>query len=185
MSLINLLQPCHLILLLQGLALLYDGVMAVNITIFLLPALTGTLLAMLFPETGGLDQFFEAESYWIQHVLIQLLPLYLLARRDFLALGHANLFSTQVGLLILMFLHFSLYEVIDWYLGVNVEFMLCPTGPMVEIFSHLPSILTQPSYRSTLTLAVLIVGNVVAFVYIQIASLIRSIVGKAHKTKSG
>lgn len=50
-ALVNLIQPCHVILLLQGIALYSQGITGVLITIFMLPALTGTLLAMLFPDT--------------------------------------------------------------------------------------------------------------------------------------
>lgn len=175
-SMINMLQPCHVILLLQGIALLADRVTAVNITVLMLPALTGTALAMLFPETKGLDQVWEVEAYWLQHYLIQTVPIYLLIRRNFLALRYADLFSTECGLLILLFLHFSMFEVIDWFLGVNVEFMLCPTGAMNDIFPLLPQWLMLPSYRSTLTYAVILVGNLMSFAYILVAKAIRLLV---------
>lgn len=110
-SLINMIQPCHVILLLQGIALLSTDTTGVLITSFILPALTGTLLAMLFPETGGLDQPFEMEAYWLQHYLIQSVPIYLLLRRNGLALRHTNMKSGFVGIWILAFLHFFLYEV--------------------------------------------------------------------------
>lgn len=113
LSMVNMIQPCHVILLLQGIALFSKGSTGVLITIFVLPALTGTMSAMLFPDVGGLDQFFEMESYWIQHYLIQAVPLYLLSRRNFLALKFANWFSVFMGVWILLVLHFSLFEV--WY----------------------------------------------------------------------
>lgn len=59
-SLINLLQPCHVILLLQGIALFSTDYVGILISLFILPALTGTALAMLFPETTGLG---TADSY--------------------------------------------------------------------------------------------------------------------------
>ncbi len=62
-------------------------------------------------------------------------------------------------------------QVVDWSLGVNVEFMLCPTGAMLDIFPMLPQILLLPSYRTTLTIAVLIVGALVAHTYMAIAKL--------------
>ena len=111
LSMINMIQPCHVILLLQGIALYSTGSTGVVISLCVLPALTGTLLAMLFPDTGGLDQPFEMESYWIQHYLIQAVPLYLLIRRDFVALKNSSFFNIFCGLWILLVLHFSLYEV--------------------------------------------------------------------------
>lgn len=71
----------------------------------------GTLLAMLFPDTGGLDQPLEMEAYWVQHYLVQAVPLYLLVRRDYVALRHASYLNVFLGLWVLLILHFSLYEV--------------------------------------------------------------------------
>lgn len=111
LSMVNMIQPCHVILLLQGIALFSTGSTGVIISLCVLPSLTGTLLAMLFPDTGGLDQHLEMESYWIQHYLVQAVPLYLLTRRDFVALKNASLLNVVCGLWILLLLHFSLYEV--------------------------------------------------------------------------
>lgn len=172
-SLINMLQPCHQILLFQGIALLSRGKTGVLITIFILPALTGTLLAMLFPETVGLDQPLEMEAYWLQHYLIQSIPIYLLLRRNAIALKHASLNKGFVGIWILAVLHFFLFEIVDVVLSVNVEFMLCPTSAMVVIFPHLPQWLLIPSYRTTLTIMVFIVGTFMTTLYIFLAKWLR------------
>ena len=84
-SLINLIQPCHVILLMEGIALFSDGPLGVMITSLILPSLSGTFLALLFPDTTGLDQPFERLFYWIQHFLIILIPVYLLQRSNGLA----------------------------------------------------------------------------------------------------
>lgn len=110
-SLTNMIQPCHVILLLEGIALLSTSSTGVYISIFILPALTGTLLAMLFPETTGLDQYLEMEAYWLQHYLIQAMPLYLLLRRNGLALQLCSYKTVRIGIWILYLLHFSVYEV--------------------------------------------------------------------------
>ena len=112
LSLVNMIQPCHVILLLQGIALYSTGTTGVIISLCVLPSLTGTMLAMLFPDVGGLDQPFEMEAYWIQHYLIQAMPVYLLVRRDYVALRHASYLNIFLGLWTLLILHFSLYEVI-------------------------------------------------------------------------
>jgi hypothetical protein len=111
LSLVNMIQPCHLILLLQGIALYSTGTTGVIITLCILPSLTGTLLAMLFPDVGGLDQFLEMDAYWLQHYLIQSVPVYLLVRRNYVALKKGSSFNVLLGIWILLFLHFSLYEV--------------------------------------------------------------------------
>lgn len=113
LSLVNLIQPCHVILLLQGIALYSNHAIGVILSLGILPALTGTLLAMLFPDVEGLDQPYEMEAYWLQHYLIQIVPIYLLIKSNAIALKHATLFSTAFcGLWMLTILHFSFYEVI-------------------------------------------------------------------------
>lgn len=110
-SLINLIQPCHLILLFEGVALYSRSQTSVLITLFILPILSGTLLAIFFPDVSGLDQFLEVELYWIQHYLIIVVPFILLTRWNFFALQFANAFTIFVGLCILGVLHFFFYEV--------------------------------------------------------------------------
>lgn len=111
MSLINLLQPCHVILLLQGIALYSTTELGIIMSLYLLPTMTGTLLAMILPDTTGLDQLFELESYWLQHYIIQVIPLYLLCRKNFLALKVFSFKHIVSGLVIMALLHFVLYEV--------------------------------------------------------------------------
>lgn len=165
-SMINLIQPCHLVLLLEGIALYSDGPLGVLITVLILPTLTGTLLATLFPDTAGLDQPFEIESYWIQHILIQIVPIYLLLRKNSLALKLFDFKTVFVGLWILTFLHFTLYEIIDVNLKVNVEFMLCPTGAMIYIFGQVPKAIVEiPSYRTLMALVVHIIGITISYTY--------------------
>eukprot|EP01035_Chromulina_nebulosa_P032006 gene32006-42706_t len=175
-SLINLIQPCHVILLLEGISLCSTNTTgSVLLPLFLLPALSGTLLAILFPDMAGLDQFLEPELYWVQHYLIIVVPVYLLSRRKFFALQYASVFTTFMGLSILGVLHFFFYEAIDLLLGVNVEFMLCPTGAMVSIFSTLPEWVTYPTYRTVLTFVVILVGYLLSFLYTGIAKLLGTI----------
>jgi TMEM164 family len=110
-SLINLVQPCHLILLFEGIALAFGGAEGTVITALILPSLSGTFLAILFPDTSGLDQPFEAESYWIQHFLIIVVPVYLLVRRNGLAVEVSTAATIGIGLWILWISHFTFFEV--------------------------------------------------------------------------
>ena len=145
-SLVSLAQPCHVIMLLQGLALASDGPAGIVITTYLLPALSGTFLAILFPDTTGLDQPFEELSYWVQHYLIIVVPVYLLTRRNGLALDLSSRYSTHpppspiplyqhnfhrpvrlrvrytvaFGLWLLSFLHYTFYESMDLLLQVRL-----------------------------------------------------------------
>jgi hypothetical protein len=94
-----------------GIALASDGPLGLLITCLILPTLSGTTLAILFPDTAGLDQYLEMDSYWFQHYLIILMPIYLLQRRNGLAIDMCSIFTVSLGICILTFAHFTLYEV--------------------------------------------------------------------------
>ena len=160
-SLISLIQPCHVIMLLEGIALASDGPTGTIIATFILPALSGTFLGILFPDVSGLDQPFEELSYWIQHYLIIVIPIYLLLRKNGLALDMSSSYTIAFGLWILTILHFSFFEIIDLVLHVNVEFMLCPTGTysllatkrtIKQIPSDTPSNKTHDHHRMCLAM---------------------------------
>lgn len=182
-ALIMIVQPCPMIVLLQGIALYDTGVLGVVITIFILPALIGALLATAVPDTSGLDQPFEYEAYFIQHYSILVMPFLLLTRRNFLALKFSNAMSVLTGLLILTVLHFAFFEAIDLALLVNVEFMLCPTNPMTDIFNMIErlyptlSLLLYPSHRSTLCYVVLLAVWPVSYFYIGGSHIIKMVLG--------
>ena len=180
---IVLMQPCHVILLLEGIALFSRSKLGINISLFILPSLIGTLLAMIFPDTSGLYQWLEAESYWVQHYLIQAVPLYLLCRRNFQVARLCTFKTVLTGLWILNVLHYTAYEGFDLLTSVNVEFMLCPTGAMHTVFAQLPSFILQPSYRTPLTAVVNVVAIPIAYAYIVPARVLMSIFGKAAKEK--
>jgi hypothetical protein len=182
-SLINLIQPCHLVLLLEGIALFSNGPLGVLITVLILPTLTGTLLATLFPDTTGLEQPFERMSYWIQHILIQIVPLYMLLRKNSLSLELINFKTILIGLWILDFIHWTFYEIIDINLKVNVEFMLCPTGPMDVIFNSVPQqIVHIPTYRTLMVIVVVLVGIIISYIYYYLALLITKFISLFSKS---
>jgi hypothetical protein len=147
--------------------------LGVLITVLILPTLTGTLLATLFPDTTGLEQPFERMSYWIQHILIQIVPLYMLLRKNSLSLELINFKTILIGLWILDFVHWTFYEIVDIALKVNVEFMLCPTGPMDSIFNSVPQqIVHIPTYRTLMVIVVVLVGIIISYIYYYIAILV-------------
>ena len=164
--LIVLLQPCHILLFLEGLALVSPQSTAVSV--LLLPALSGTALAMAVPGTSGLDAT-QTAAYWVQHVLIQAVPLYLLCRRDFAAWRQSSLGTALLGVWILQAVHWCVYLPLDATFLVNVEFMLCPTLGMRDIFALLPAWLLWPSYRSSLAIVVGLGSVGVAYLYMAVA----------------
>ena len=54
---------------------------------------------------------------------------------------------------------------------VNVEFMLCPTGAMKDIFTIVPSFLLWPSYRSFIAVLVTVLGPAIAYAFMAAARL--------------
>ena len=66
--------------------------------------------------------------------------------------------------------------------------MLCPTGAMIEIFKNFPPWMINPSYRTTLTLGVFLIGTIISYIYIGTATFITNLMGggkrKDIKTKS-
>jgi hypothetical protein len=68
---------------------------------------------------------------------------------------------------------------VDLSLDVNVEFMLCPTASMFTIFALVPEWVLWPSYRSTLTIAVMIIAWPISYSYIAAGHLLRLVFG--HK----
>jgi hypothetical protein len=79
-----LLQPCHLQLVIQAVALLSRSSRGVIITLLTLPPLLGTLIALVIPTLNGLT-YLEIVNFWVQHILEGLVPLYLLCRNNFCA----------------------------------------------------------------------------------------------------
>lgn len=61
--------------------------------------------------------------------------------------------------------------------------MLCPTAAMLTIFPHLPAWVLWPSYRSSLTFVVIIVGTLISYAYVGAAALIRSVLGGGNVSK--
>jgi hypothetical protein len=67
---------------------------------------------------------------------------------------------------------------------VNVDFILCPTDAMVAIFAMFPQWMFLPSYRTFMTLAVLLVGTIISYIYIGIATLIQKTFMSSKKEKA-
>ncbi len=183
-ALLFALQPCHLMLVAQSIALWDDTPTGIMLSSFLLPTLMGTLCAILFPDTSGLDQPLEATTYWVQHYFIQSFPIYLLCRSNFLALKMASTRAIIIGTWFLMAYHWPILETLDSISLVNVNFMLCPTANMSIAFSALPASIMYPSYRTAMAILIPISSFCMAHVYKTISYIIRFIVGDSDKKKA-
>jgi hypothetical protein len=85
-SLVNLLQPCHIVLLGLGISISLGGSKGTILALALLPmTLLGAMAALAVPATTGLDQPLEHESFFVQHYLLLVTPMYLLLRDNGIA----------------------------------------------------------------------------------------------------
>jgi hypothetical protein len=110
-SLVNLLQPCHLSLLLNGCAVAFDGLPGLLCTIIGLPLSIGAVMALAFPATEGLDQPFEELSFFIQHWILLVVPLYLVARNNFAVASIFNFKCLLLANWVVMMVHWIFFVV--------------------------------------------------------------------------
>lgn len=165
-SLINLLQPCHISLLLNGAAVLFDGLPGLLCTIVGLPLAIGAVSALAFPATEGLDQPYEELSFFIQHWILLFVPFYLVSRLNFVV---SHVFSFKAILLAnwaIMVLHWVFFAALDRHFQVNVNFFLCPSEGMVEPFKLVPWYLMFPTYRTFLSLLMFVLSIPLCFTYV-------------------
>ena len=139
-SVINLIHPCHLTILIHSVALCSDGFLGIVIGVLSLPLTFHSLLANLFPAIDGLDLLCETEMFWVLHILIQIVPLWLLVRKNFGALELISLKSILVANWVMVVYHWWIVQPLDIWLQVNISFMLCPTESMLHGFELMPMV---------------------------------------------
>jgi hypothetical protein len=148
-SLVNLLQPCHLSLVLNVIALCTTGPISTCISIYSLPFVVGAWSALLIPDISGLTPL-EVYLFFIQHYFLVAIPVYLLCHRNYTAYRHCSILQFINANLVIGILHFLLFECINVTFAVNVNFFLCPTPGLLTLFATLPEYLLFPSYRTFL-----------------------------------
>jgi hypothetical protein len=170
-TLIYLLQPCHLILFAQTIALFASNELCCTLMVFTIPPMVGAVLATIFPDTSGLVLFMETEAYFIQHICITVVtPLCLLLRQSDTIRNLVTAANIFTGVWMLILYHWLLLESIDYITTVNVDFMLCPSAAMSAVFAMLPEFLQWPSYRSLMTVAVALLAWPLSWLHRGIAS---------------
>ena len=174
-AMINLAQPCHLLLVLQGIALLSTGPEGSVISIFILPPLAGVLTAMIIPAMDGLS-YIEIINFWVQHILLGIIPLYLLCRRNFTVSRLCSIHLFTIGLWIFAMFHFTFYEAVCVSFHVNPQFMLCPTFGLRSILAALPPFMLFPTYRTTVTFVFSIMALINSYLYYLISCILDALV---------
>lgn len=108
---IFLLQPCHITITLQTIAFIFPDTFGTALGLFWFAMVVGTASALIFPDTTMLHQPYEPEFFWIEHIVAQIVPLYLLIRRGGLVLKHLSWRHWVLGNVLVMFLHWWVFHV--------------------------------------------------------------------------
>lgn len=115
-SLINLCQPCHIALFVQGVGVLIGGPEGAIIGILSLPLVVGPIGALMVPALDGLDQPYEELFFFIQHYLLLVTPIFLLLRNNYCAYKLITFRSLLFANWAILVLHWFVFAVcIDYY----------------------------------------------------------------------
>jgi hypothetical protein len=110
-SLINLCQPCHIALFVQGVGVLVGGPEGAIIGILSLPLVVGPIGALMVPALDGLDQPYEELFFFIQHYLLLITPLFLLLRNNYCAYKLISFRSLLFANWAILVLHWFVFAV--------------------------------------------------------------------------
>lgn len=152
-TVIWLLQPCHMITALQIYLLAVPNHKHTNYLYRIhFGFLSGPILALLFPVTDSLSLPGEFEMYWIQHLVLPLMPFY------FYSLGEPYTVDltdkgafTVISYVYFIFYHVLILQPIAMYSGVNVSTTLCPS-PTDPFYG--PNYILHAAWHQALVIAV-------------------------------
>jgi len=126
-SLAFLLQPCHVHSLLLAMLLLASPDTLAPHVIFniMLCNLWGSFIALIVPDFRDYSLLFEVEIFWIEHIALVVIPIYLVYSRRLI------LWPSSRDIILLSYFIFALYHIIVLGLvslmtGSNLNYMLVP-----------------------------------------------------------
>ncbi|KAH8373087.1 hypothetical protein KR009_011631 [Drosophila setifemur] len=141
-SMIFALNPCHVQTCLQ-IYLLAAKPTKTTTALFRIQMsnLNGPFLAFLFPEVEGRTYPFEQATYWIQHALLYIIPIYIIQSGAYTVEDLGDFHWSHIGTAFMLFYHFVLLSPLSMVTGINLDHMLCAAvsdpfqGPNYRLFA--------------------------------------------------
>lgn len=132
-SLIFLLQPCHMnmmLLIFITEILDRDSKLAHIVFNIILHISWGTLMAIVFPDLRGYDQYLELECFWVEHILLLIIPLYCIYSERFIVMEPSSSLAL-VSFFIIGLYHSFILSALALIYGKNLNYVLSPPRKLI------------------------------------------------------